>query len=64
MLMKPLVAVIPIFCDELVDVLRRTASSVCPKRVASVTGVSPRAFLAWIEAPHMTKYLASSSLAV
>ena len=43
------------------DVLRRSARLVLPWRVARVTGVSPRAFFACIEAPQRTKNLASSS---
>ena len=40
---------------------RSKARSVLPWRVARVTGVSPKAFFACIEAPQRTKNLASSS---
>ena len=42
--------------------LRSKASSAWPKRVARVRGVSPRAFLMWVEAPLRTRYLAISRL--
>lgn len=59
--MKPLVAPILVY-DYYSDVFSNIASSVCPNLVASVTGVSPSAFFAYTEAPHMTKNLARSGL--
>ena len=43
---------------------RSKARSVCPNLVANVTGVSPSAFLADVEAPQSTKNFANSSFGV
>ena len=61
MLMKPDAVVAPSFCCCDSEVFRSRARSVWPSRVASVTGVSPSAFLACTDAPLISKYLASSS---